>query len=170
MIFGLPALITLLAAGALTMSGHWKKVVIAILVVGNLAGIVKLRSQGFNDAKGYWAMKSIAKEISRPIEGEKPTVVAIWLFPFFDALATVGDKQRVVNYRVYPPNYNTFPDVLYYDHPEWLVLSLDEVKARHVWMLEDVNMPPQDVPSNWKLKETHRRGYARTRLFTVSPR
>jgi hypothetical protein len=96
-------------------------------------------------------------------------VVANWLFPFLDAHATLGNKQRVIHLRQWKPDYKTFPDVMYWGRPEWWVMSLDDVHARHVWLLDELMKPAQEVPPHWKLVITHRRGYVRTRLFTVSP-
>ncbi len=167
-IFGLPALITLLATGARLIHGRLGAVVIAMLVLGNLAGVRLLRDRGFNDTRGYWAMKSIARDIAKPIDGELPYVVSAWLFPFLDARATLGDEQRVVQLRDHKPSAKTIPDALYYDRPDWYVMSLSEISARHVWFIEEATAPVHDVPANWTLIITHRRGYARYRLFTVT--
>jgi hypothetical protein len=114
-------------------------------------------------------MKTIAREISEPIDGALPTVVSAGLFPFFDAHVMVGDTQRVVYFRDKKPTKHQFPDVIYWDRPDWYVLSLAEVHARHVWLLEDFDKPNVEVPPNWKLEITHLRGYARSRLFKLDP-
>jgi hypothetical protein len=168
-VFGLPALITLLAAGARACTGRWRTAAIAILVVGHLVGLRELHVQGFNDTRGYWAMDAIAREIGKPIDGELPAVVSTWLFPFMDARATLPDEQSVRELRGSPPDPTKIPDSLYYDRPDWYVLSLADVHARHVWLLEDAAAPPHDVPPSWTLEVSHRRGYARTRLFSLPP-
>ena len=167
-IFGLPALITLLGAGTLACVGRWRVAMIAILVAGNLFGVYMIRWRGFNDTRGYWAMKSVEPEISRKIDGEYPTIVCAWLFPFFDSKAVLDPHQPVIHFRQGPPTPDTFPDVLYAGHPDWWVTSLSDIHARHVWLLDELMKNPTDVPSNWKIVTTHRRGYLRTRLFEIS--
>jgi uncharacterized membrane protein len=168
-IFGLPALITLLAVGALLLTGRWRIAVIAILLVGQLSGIRMLRWKGFNDNRGYWAMNAVAKDVRKPIDGELPVVVSAWLFPFMDALATLDPHQQVINFRDSDPVDETIPDVMYLAHPEWYVRSLDEIHARHVWFLDEKLKVETTVPSSWTLVTTHYRGYARERLFTLPP-
>ena len=169
-IFGLLALITLMAFGALRLTPRWRAFAIVVLLVGHIVGYREMRSFGYNDHQPrYWAMKKIAKEVSRPVNGEQATIVGTWLFTFFDAKVTLGHKMHVVHLRENPPTPGTFPDVMYYDHPEWVVDKLEDVSTRYAWTLEDVLRPPTEVPSNWKLLRTHRRGYARTRLFEILP-
>ena len=168
-IYGLPGMITLLCAGALAFTGRWRTVTICVLVAGNLMGLRMQRWRGFNDTRGYYSMKQIAREISKPIDGDLPTIVSTWLFPFFDARASLSDDQRVVFVRDKPPSLHLFPDVIYADRPDWYVFGLPEIRASHVWLLEDALASPAAVPDTWHLVVTHRRGYARTRLFTVGP-
>ena len=164
-IFGLPALIALLVAGAWTISGRWRVVAIAVLLIGHLEGEKLLRWRGFSDVRGYWAMKAIAREASAPIDGEVPTVVGTTLFTFFDARATLPMSQHVLQLRDEVPANDNFPDILYYDRHDWWVLSLDEIHARHVWVVDDAGKPPTAVPTSWRLVTGHLRGYAHTRLF-----
>jgi len=166
-VFGLPAVITLLAAGALSLAGRWRVLAIAILIAGHVSGILMLRWKGFNDTRGYWAMKAVAKDVSKPIDGELPTVVSSWVFTFLDARATLDEKQRVVNFRESAPLDYGFPDVMYAAHPEWYVLSLDDIHARHVWFLDEHMHAETEVPKSWKLEVMHYRGYARERLYTL---
>ncbi len=166
-IFGLPALITLLAAGARTLTPRWRVMAMVILLVGNLSGIEMLRWRGFDDTRGYWGMKQLAREIGQPIDGGLPTIVCAWLFPFFDARATLPPEQRIIQLRDSPPVATSFPDVLYYDKPDWYVTKIDDVHARHVWFVDEAGAPAKPVPDAWKLEITHVRGYARARLFTL---
>jgi len=165
-VFGLPALITLLAAGVLGFGGRWKPVAIAVLLVGQLWGLQMLRYRGFNDTRGYWSMKQIAAEVSKPIDGELPWVAASWIFGFFDARVTLDMDQHVTMLVHSPPQFYT-PDVVYYGHRDWYIFSWDEIHARHVWVIDESVAAPIDVPANWKLEVTNSRGYARTRLFAT---
>lgn len=168
-IFGLPALIALLAAGALGLTGRWRTFVIAVLLVGHLAGIDMVRYRGFADWRSYWTMKRIAREVSQPIDGEVPWVVSNWVFTFFDARATLDERQRVVMLASAEPRFIS-GEIVYYGRRDWYVLSFSEIPAHHVWIIDDAGKPPIDVPPSWKLVVTHARGYARTRLFkTDSP-
>ena len=165
-VFGVPALITLLAAGALGFTGRWRSIAVSVLLVGHLCGLRMLRYRGFNETRGFWSMKQIAKEVSAPIDGELPWVVATWIFPFFDARATLDMRQHVTIRVDSPPEFHT-PGVVYYGHPDWYIFSWGEIHARHVWVIDENGAPPVEVPANWKLEVTHSRGYARTRLFAI---
>jgi uncharacterized membrane protein len=166
-IFGLPALITLLAAGALGFTGRWRPVVIVGLLLGHLAGLQMLYWRGFADVRGRFSMKEIAERVAKPIDGERPWVVATWVFGFSDARATLDAGQRVT---ILVPTAPSFvgDDMTYYGHPDWYITSWSDVRARHVWVIEDIAAPPVAVPSGWKLEATHNAGYARTRLFTAN--
>ena len=166
-IFGLPALITLLAAGALGFTGRWRAVAIAGLLIGHLAGLQMIRWRGFTDVRGHWSMNEIAAQVAKPIDGEQPWVVTTWVFGFSDARATLDRGQRVT---ILIPSAPSFvgDDMTYYGHPDWYITSWSQVAARHVWVIEDVAAAPVAVPSGWKLEVTHNAGYARARLFTAN--
>lgn len=166
-IFGLPALLTLLAAGAFVLVGRWRTGVIAVLVLGQISGIQFLRYRGFNDTTGYWGMKLVQKEIGKPIDGELPMVISASLFPFFDAKAVLPSTQRVVQLRDSQPPSTQFPESLYYDKPDWYVTKLDDIHVRHVWFIDDAIAPKKPVPDSWKQEAMHVHGYARARLFTL---
>jgi len=165
-LFSLPALITLLAAGVLASPSRWRWLVVAVLVAGHLLGIQMLRYRGFTDRRGYYAMKKIAKEVSLPVDGELPWVATDWVFTFSDARAVLDPEQHVVWLRDHVPQLARV-DLLLYDRPDWYVRSLSDIPAHHVWTLEnpDARMA---VPANWKLIVSHRRGYAMTRLYEIT--
>ena len=164
-VFGLPAMIVLVAAGAMTWSGPRRIVVIAILFAGHVAGLGMLQWRGFTDTRRYWDMNVVASEVARPIDGELPAIVCTWAFPFFDAKATLGERQHVMHLRDAPPAPNVFPELLFTGHRDWWVTSLSEVHARYVWVIDEVWKEPHPVPPTWKPLAFHRRGYVITRLF-----
>lgn len=167
-IFGLPALILLIVLGAQAMRPRWRTFVLAVLLLGHVFAYLALREFGFSDRRRYWAMKPIAAQVSKPIDGELPTVVATWLFTFVDAKVSLSSEQRVVHLRESAKVPGTFPDVMYYDNPDWELTSLDDVHTRHAWILENGDGPNFPVPDNWHLVRSHRRGYARIRLFEIT--
>lgn len=167
LVFSLPALIALLSLGALACTPRRRGFAIAVLLAGNLAGLRMLEWRGFNDTHGYWSMKTVAAELAQPIDGEVPTVVATALFVYSDAHILLGDHQPIVYFRDALPKPEIFPDILYYDHRDWWILSFDEIHARHVWLLENVHAAPFPVPATWHLEDTRSLGYARYRLFTL---
>jgi hypothetical protein len=164
-IFGLPALITLLAAGALGFAGRWRTLAIGALIAGHVAGVVMLRWRGFTDVRGHWSMNQIAEEVSQPIDGELPWVASSWIFGFADARATLDPRQRVTIVLPAQPAY-VGSDIAYYGRPDWYVLSWSEIHAHHVWVIDSAGAPPSEVPAGWTLVTSHDRGYAHTRLFT----
>jgi len=166
--FGLGGLLTLLAAGALGCTGRWRPFAIAVLLAGHVWGLTMLYHRGFSETRGFFAMKKIAAEVSQPVDGELPWVVSTWVFGFYDARATLAENQRVLLLTGGKPTANDRDTVLYYDRPDWYTASLSNIHARHVWLMEQINGPLVDVPPNWDLVVSHRRGYARTRLFTIS--
>lgn len=169
-IYGLPALIALLAIGALDFAGLWRKLVIAILVIGAVAGIEFMEWRGFNEVKGFWAIESIKKDVTAKIDGETPTVITNWVFPFFDLKIALPPEQPVMHFRKDAPNKESFPDVLYYDKPDWYILNLDTVHAKYVWYIDELMKAASDVPDNWNLITLHRRGYVRERLYEIGPK
>ncbi len=166
-IFGIPALISLVAIGALSFSGRWRIAAIAILVVGQLSGIKMLRWKGFNDTRGYWAASAVIRDVRKPIDGELPMVISSWLFTFFDVRVSLTEKHRVVHFRETPPADNSIPDVMYSTHPDWYISSLDDVHAKHVWFLDELMHTETKVPDSWELVLVHYRGYARERLYRI---
>ena len=166
-VFGLPALITLLAVGALDFVGRWRAVAIAGLISGQLAGIQHLRWKGYEEVRGWYSMKTVAADVRVPVGGEIPTVVATSLFSYLDAWATLNEDQRLLYLPEDGRNPDMFPEVLFYDLPNIRIASLAEVHDRHVWILENSFKAPTEVPPNWKPSTVHLRGYVRVRLFNL---
>jgi uncharacterized membrane protein len=163
-LFSLPALLALLAVGVLATPRRWRTASVAILVLGQLVGIGVFWWRGGTDVRQYYAMKKIAHEAQKPIEGQLPAVVATWQFVFFDAKATLPATQQVVILRDTKPVLHS-TDAIYFDKPDWYIHDLDEVTSRFVWLLEDRGQPPMPLPAGWQARRGHVRGYARYRLL-----
>ena len=168
-VFGLPALLVLLAAGALELAGRWRALAIGILVVGQLSGIENLRWRGYDDTRNWFAMKAIAADVAVPVGGELPTVVATSLYSYLDAWATFDGRQPLLYLNEEHRSPGQFPEILFWDQPGFLIESLADVHAHHIWLLESSLKPPLEVPSSWKPSTVHLRGYVRSRLFNVAP-
>jgi len=162
-LFGLPAMITLLAIGTVVAPGRWRAITVVVLLLGHLAGFLVLRERGNADTKGYYAMKKIAVEAVRPIDGELPWIVTTWVFGFFDARATLPPRQRVVWMRAQPPTFFGVEAVLY-DKPETYVHDWSQVTAKHAWVIEPWTDTMQ-IPEGWTSSVEHRWGYAHIRRF-----
>jgi uncharacterized membrane protein len=167
-LFGVPALLSLLAAGALALAGRWKPVTVIVLLLGHLWAVKELRYRGFSETRGFFTMKKIAREVSQPVDGELPWIVATWPYGFYDARATLDSAQNVKLLLGAKPAILNTDTMVYYNHPEWIALSLSEVHARYVWIISPGTTPPIEVPANWTQVIGHRRGYADTRLYSIS--
>jgi len=163
-LFGLPALITLLATGVLGFERRWKAIAAVVLIAGGLWGLQLLRWRGFSDTQGYWSMKQLAKTVAKPIDGEKPWIVTDEIFCFADARATLKPTQRVVIFLPEKPAFVT-PHILYYDRPDWYILSLTDIQTRHAWTIQKQGGTEIAMPAGWKLVKTLDLGYAHARLF-----
>src|SRR5262249_37838633 len=84
-LFGLPALITLLAVGAHALPRRWQVAAIVALVLGHAWAFPRMWTIGFWEYKNKFSMNSIAKEVRASAKtGEKPLIVATEQFQFFD--------------------------------------------------------------------------------------
>lgn len=162
-IFGLPAMITLLAIGTAVSPSRWRAVTVVVLLLGHTAGFLLLRVRGNGGYRGQNPMKKIAAEASRPIDGELPWIVTNWMFGFFDARATFPQGQRVVWVRDQPPHFGGM-DALIYDKPETYVHDWSQVTAKHVWVIEPKEESMQ-IPEGWASSIDHKWGYAHVRRF-----
>jgi 4-amino-4-deoxy-L-arabinose transferase-like glycosyltransferase len=162
-IFGLPALLTLLAIGTLRAPGRWRALTIVVLLAGQSTGFLGVRHRGNGLYRGQNPMKRVAHEAMRPIDGEVPWVVATWVWGFLDARATMPVGQRVVWMRDQPPGFHGI-EALLYGKPELYIHDWSQVTANHVWLIEPEtdSMP---VPPGWTLSANHKWGYARVRRF-----
>lgn len=167
-LFSLPALIAIVSAGVLAMTKrYWKAVAIVTIIGGQLVGNCVAWRRGNTDSRNFYAMKSIAREIGKPIEGALPAVVATWQFGFFDAKATLSESQRVVILRESVPQFGS-TDAIYYDKPDWYITDMSALTSRYVWVMADASKPPPAIPSHWSLVNQKRRGYARLYLYRQS--
>jgi len=165
-LFSLPALLALIAIGVLALRGRLRVLVLAALLLTQLVGLRLFWKRGNYEKPGYLSMKRVAKEISKPVDGEIPTVVATWQFGFFDARATLPMSQQVAILRdSVPEEWST--DAIYFDKPGWWILKLEDVPTRHVWILDSNESAPVPLPAGWKILVNHRRGYVRERLVEV---
>lgn len=155
-IFGLLALCALLAIGALSFAGWWRRVVVAVVLVGSFSGFVReLPRNAFR--------MNVAKElVDHPLDGELPAVVVVWYFAFLDAKSTLAHPERVVEKRDAPPKFAV--NEALYDRG-WYILDFSEVKTKHVWTIEDTGNPWRDPPPHWRLLQSYRRGYIRLKLW-----
>jgi uncharacterized membrane protein len=162
-IFGLPALITLLALGALAAPSRWRNLTVVALLIGHVTGFLALRERGNGNYRGQNPMKYIAREARQPIDGEVPWIVATWMYGFLDARATLPPNQRVVWIRDQPPRFDGI-EALIYDKPDLYIHDWSQVTANHVWVIEP-NTDAMPVPPGWTLSTNHKWGYARVRRF-----
>lgn len=167
-VFGVPALISLMAYGTLGLTRRWKPFAVIVLLLGHLWAVKELRSRGFSETYGFFAMKKIAKEVSQPVDGERPWVVATWPYGFYDARATLDSKQNVKLLIDTKPSVLNRDTMVYYNRPDWYITSISGIHARYVWVMSQTGSPPLEVPSNWTQVIRHRRGYADTWLYSIS--
>ncbi|HEY4242105.1 MAG TPA: glycosyltransferase family 39 protein [Kofleriaceae bacterium] len=160
-VFLLPSLLILIGAALVALPARVRTGAFAAFLVGQLWGISYLERIGFNHKQ--WTMNAIAAQVRQPIGGEVPIVVATAQFQFFDAKATMPDR-RVIDLRKDPPKYES-SDAIFYDRPDWWMLSLDDVHAKHVWLIEDGGKGETPLPAGWFQLYTAKHGYARIRLI-----
>ena len=168
-IFGLPALTTLLALGALRLT-RWRSLAITVLISGQLWGLYSVYARGFPDNRVGYSIDNLARDISERVDGEQPSIVTNYSFAFFNVRATLPDSLSV---RLLVTNNiadDRMPDVIYNDKPEWVLKSLDDVHTKYVWLIEQAHQPSLAVPASWTLQTSHAHGYASYRLFKIDHR
>ncbi|HEY4242104.1 MAG TPA: glycosyltransferase family 39 protein [Kofleriaceae bacterium] len=163
-LFTFPALCLMLAAGALDLRLRLRVLLVGVVLVGQVAGIAKFEVVGTNWTSGHGTVPSLMRQVTPPIAGEVVPIIAPGWFQFFDAKAMLPDGTRVRALRDPAPTYVS-TDAIYYDKPDWWVRSLDDVHAKHVWLIEDANNPETPLPKGWFELYKAKHGYARVRLI-----
>lgn len=165
-LFTLPALLGLVAAGTMALSGVWRLVAAIALILTQLNGIAVFWHRGAIEHHQYYSMERVARDVAQPIDGELPAVVVLGHMEFFDAKVVLRDQDVRLLRRGSPQFWGV--EAIYFDKPDWYIVDLAEVKARHVWFIEHVHNGPYGFPAHWTERRRLKRGYVQYRLAEVA--
>ena len=138
-------------------------VIVGALVAGVVFASVEGNSAGWG-RRHFFGMNKIAGFIRQ--NDPHSQVVSTSLLTFLDAHIVIGKSMTA---RLYTPNgIDTYGSAsLVFDRPDLLIKDLSGLKGPHVWLIEESDLQPVKVPSNWYELTHFHRGYARAILFAI---